>query len=275
MNRIYSPDASPKLGHSVISANCDSRSKNNCLDKRKPEVEREKATGVDHLVVIAAPEAAGKSTLMRKIDQLTELKTHLTVESFEKWQRVTLGLIRRSQLANLNRLVLFECNTLSAYCRQINYEHDTPMTQLLQQARAISIVTLWTPPDRLRRQRIERDLRRIRKSLSVYGYRRAMRFGIFCLLDKSLNSPLLAPLKKIISHHQVLQRVLTFFCGRYFTFYLLPTEILRCYHDWLRFCDSLEAKTIHHYIAELDGGLRLYSRHEWRNLVSSSRVSLL
>jgi len=227
---------------------------------------------IGHLVILAAPGGGGKSELRKRLfsGQLRTIEARLGIQAVNQWHVVSRRKMEATDWPELAGDVIFECNIQSLYCNGLAYENDEKIAQIVRQAREISFVTLWTPPDRLLRQRVKRDLAKIRNSgLLVYGPRRAFSILVLYLVDRF---DALSVVKSSGPRSRAWQRLVEYlariFINRFWAFYLRPSEVVRCYGAWLQFCASFSPMTCRTTcIVEFDKTLKFHSREEWEDAV--------
>jgi hypothetical protein len=222
---------------------------------------------IERLIVVAAPSAAGKTIFIEELraNHFQEFSTRLGVRDLREWHYVSRGSIKEAKMPKLTGLVVFECNITGAYYRRASYHQDQPTVHVLQQAREISFVTLWTPPARLLGQRSKKEWRKpLRAPLSILSLQRLIVLLFLRVLPRSLTTG--APQTKF--GEWLLNRpTWQGFLRKRFRFYSHPAEIVGCYREWLHFCDHYAPQTRDHLIVEFDETLKFYSRDEWEKMV--------
>ncbi len=245
-------------------------------------------TLIEHLIVIGAPSTAGKSTLRKALleNRLPELGLALGLDDWREWQWVSENSLRRRgcrapmcetgwhhrtndwDLAALRGLVLFEYDTAKSYRQHLSYELDESLG-VLQGARQISFVTLWTPPMRFGHQRYERDHRNIGRHPRAIFHRTqlAIVFALLRLLPKRLARELEHPGAKHVK--QLLGRPSRSFLNRYLFLFGRSQGFVESYRCWLEYCERHSAKTHNHFLIEFNRDLRFYSPDEWERLLQA------
>jgi SAM-dependent methyltransferase len=106
-----------------------------------------------HLVIVAGPTSAGKSTLIEamKSERGPELVLSLGIENVQGWRIVDANAVAEIVEAELDGLIL-SFDFLLDYMQGTRSYADDKTFHLLETAQKISFVTLWTPPERLARQ---------------------------------------------------------------------------------------------------------------------------
>jgi 2-polyprenyl-3-methyl-5-hydroxy-6-metoxy-1,4-benzoquinol methylase len=108
---------------------------------------------IGHLVIVAGPTSAGKATLIEAMmrGRASELVDSLGVESLEGWRVADANAISDVAEADLEGLIL-NYDFLLPYIRGNRSYHDDQVFHLMETARKVSFITLWTPAERLARQ---------------------------------------------------------------------------------------------------------------------------
>jgi SAM-dependent methyltransferase len=114
---------------------------------------------VDELIVVAGPTSAGKSSL---IDELRagkhpELAQQLGVGSLAGVPLLSAAGLGRDQTLHHPRLI-FHYDFMRPFGRSAKTHDRDEGLDVLQSAKRIHFVTLWTPPDRLRAQLVRGEL---------------------------------------------------------------------------------------------------------------------
>jgi len=118
---------------------------------------------IEHLVIVAGPTAAGKSTLTQAMasGHVPELAESLGIKSLHGWRIADANAIAEISEPELEGLVL-NYDFLLPFLRGAKSYRDYQVFDLLETARKVSFVTLWTPPERLTRQLSEDEARNSR-----------------------------------------------------------------------------------------------------------------
>jgi hypothetical protein len=217
---------------------------------------------IDHLLIIAGATASGKSALIREIraGRLPELHTRLGVENPQQWPCASAHFIERWAEAEPNELILeydFLWHDLDGEKRAT----DSALS-VLERAREIFFVTLWTPPARLEKQFINGRLR-----APIPPTRGGMlRAAIFRLLPRLIIRALsrLAFLEQInrrLPGTALLRGLLVV------KIYSRPEQVSALYRRWFQFCGREISRTRGHLIVEYDTELKIYSRDEWEKRI--------
>jgi 2-polyprenyl-3-methyl-5-hydroxy-6-metoxy-1,4-benzoquinol methylase len=182
---------------------------------------------IRHLVIVAGPTSAGKATLIEAMagGRVPELAAALGIKNLEGWRTGDAGAVGDIAEPDLEGLVL-NYDFMFPYLRGTRSYADDPVFQLFETARKVSLVTLWTPPERLARQ------------LSDDGAR------------SSLPKKMLRQLLEI---------------GR------RPSEILKFYEGWMKFCEAAAGKIGRHVIVEFQRDLKFYSPEQLADAMRNYR----
>ena len=115
---------------------------------------------INHLVVVAGPTSSGKSTLIKAMmsNQLPELAASLGIENVKGWLATDANAVAELIDRDVDGLIL-HYDFLMPYRRRTRSYYDDKAFHLLEAAREVSFVTLWTPPPRLERQLLKGELR--------------------------------------------------------------------------------------------------------------------
>ena len=219
---------------------------------------------IEHLLIVAGPTGCGKKTLIREIlaSRIPEVQTRIGVENLQECPWMGAHLIARLTELELKRLILHYDFLWSSDGSKVEMPGGQSASSILEGARQVSLVTVWTPPARLERQLIEGKLQTPLQANNV----QVLKAGIFRRLPyfairglsrfpflKQINHWL--PRRPFI-HHLLLLRL-----------YTRPNEVVAMYRRWFQFCDRQIPKTRDHVIVEFDRELKFYSRDEWENRI--------
>jgi hypothetical protein len=217
---------------------------------------------IEHLLIVAGATASGKSALIREIraGRLPELHTRLGVENPQQWPCASAHFIERWAVAEPNELIL-EYDFLWH-----NLDGKEPAgesaSSVLERAREVSFVTLWTPPARLEKQFINGRLR-----ASIPPNRGGiLRAAIFRLLPRFI----IRALSRLAFLEQINRRLPGTVLLRgllVVKIYSRPEQVLALYRRWFQFCDEHSSKMRGHLIVEYDTELKIYSRDEWESRI--------
>jgi 2-polyprenyl-3-methyl-5-hydroxy-6-metoxy-1,4-benzoquinol methylase len=119
---------------------------------------------VNHVVVVAGPTSAGKSTLIEKLlaGQIPDVAQRLAIPDLQKWPVVQAREMVELSGSTFGNIVL-HYDFLRPSARGLHsYEKDEAL-HVLRAADRISIVTLLVPPERLVRQLTEGEINHKRK----------------------------------------------------------------------------------------------------------------
>jgi 2-polyprenyl-3-methyl-5-hydroxy-6-metoxy-1,4-benzoquinol methylase len=108
---------------------------------------------IQHLVIVAGPTSAGKATLIEAMatGRAPELAVSMGIKSLEGWRIAAANAIADIAQPDLEGLIV-SYDFLLPYVRGARSYHGDQVFHLLETAREVSFVTLWTPPARLARQ---------------------------------------------------------------------------------------------------------------------------
>jgi len=108
---------------------------------------------IRHLVIVAGPTSAGKSTLIEAMarGRAPELAASLGIKNLEGWRIADADAISQIAEPDLEGLIL-SYDFLLPYVRGTRSYDGDQVFHLLETGREVSFVTLWTPPERLARQ---------------------------------------------------------------------------------------------------------------------------
>ncbi|GEM_PF-1969367 len=220
---------------------------------------------IDQLVVIAGPTAAGKSILIGKMrtEGSFNLEKLLGIQDLGDWPEITAGAMKRHTDLHEERLIL-HYDFLWPYPASVMESADGELAlSLLEGARDITMITLWTPGNRLARQLIESRLRspvrggpaealkvRVMRALPTYVVLRLSRLRWWKAINRRL------PTSGLVHHFLALG------------IYSDDARLLAMYRSWLRFCDERLPQLRAHVIVELGTELNVYSRKEWETRVT-------
>lgn len=220
---------------------------------------------IEHILIVAGPTACGKSAFIRDIvaSGLPELQRQIGIERLHEWPRKRTATVIRQPDPELKHLILHYDFLWSYPGPNLEMmDGQRALSSILEGAREISFVTLWTPPARLERQVIEGKLRIPLQPNRV----QLLKAGIFRRLPRSVirglsRFPLLKQISRRLPGHAFLHYLLVLkVCSR-------PDRVVALYRRWFQFCDRQFPNTRAHVIVEYDGELKFYSRDEWENRV--------
>lgn len=214
---------------------------------------------IDRLVIIAGPTAAGKSTFIKQLTARPppEIRARYGLEDLPDWPQMVANRLVQLDELELERLIL-------------HYDFlwapgGARAPALLDGAREITLMTLWTPAARLERQLIDGKLRAPFPASPAQRIKAA----VFRLLPRPIVRRLAAalPLERLgrwlperpLIHHLRLIRI-----------YARADGVLALYRGWLEYCDRDIARAREHIIVEFDRELKFYSREEWENRVKEA-----
>jgi len=220
---------------------------------------------IDRVLIVAGPTAAGKSTFVKELTagRLEPLQTRVGIPKLHEWPWLTMGSLVRRADVQLTEVIL-HYDFLWIYP---SFDGQTPAAEkslaaILNESREVSIVTLWTPPERLERQIIEGKLQTPLQPNSL----QVLKAGIFRRL------PYFAI--RGLSRFPFLKQINHWLPGRPFIhhlrllgLYTRPNEVVAMYRRWFHFCDHQIPNTSNHLIVEFDKTVKFYSRDEWENRI--------
>jgi len=218
---------------------------------------------MEELVVLAGPSASGKKTLAKGIqDGIRDLEQRLYVGDLRQW---TLVSPRWLQQTTSERAIL-QYDFLWSYpgSNLSMIDDQTTLSSVLKAVKNVSIVTLWTPPERLARQLIDGKLRRALQDNSAQFLKARM----FRLLPRGATlalcqMPGLDRMNRALPGHATLHHLLAL------AIYARAGEIVARYRRWFDFCDRETALIRRHLIVEYDKELHFLTRSEWAARVKS------
>ena len=223
---------------------------------------------IEHLLIVAGPTACGKTRVIREIlsGGLPELGRRLGIEGWQ-WTLMSTQAIAAFG-GELDRVIL-QYDFLWSYSG-LNLDMADGLailSSILEDAREVSVVTLWTPPPRLERQFIQAKLRPparpgAAQKPALERARFRVKTGLFRLLPRRFilwmaRSPWLERIDAGLPGH-ILPRQL-----RVLGIYQRPARVADLYRRWFQFCDRQAFRR--QWIVELDGDLKFHSRAEWEN----------
>lgn len=222
---------------------------------------------IDHLVVLAGPMASGKSILIKRIQNggLPEVGARLRVDDLATWPYAAAHALAKLTTPRLRRLILHYEFTRPYRRRAKTHERDEALG-ILEAAREVSFVTLWTPPPRL----VQQHTAQIKKHSATGAARWAgplvRRYVPERLLAGLARLPVVGrgvrwlmrePSKRVLDVLRV---------------YHQPDKVVELYDRWFAFCDRHGSRTRDHLVLEhCDGVLKLLTRAEWERQVAGLR----
>lgn len=217
---------------------------------------------VRHLVLIAGPSSAGKTTLIQQLRRGDQdaLRAELGIEDWSSY-----GVLMANQLDQLDRKVkahgsdhlILHYDILRPWQRSaVTYEHDEAL-DLLDSADRISILTLVVDPEDLRRRFVSHyenprsSGRRSRVRLALRDPRRALSL----LLDRRR--------AKSVMESRRRERIAA---------YSEPEWLRQRYEAWFRYCDAISnALPVHAHVARRNDVVH-DARQGWERLLADSRL---
>lgn len=215
---------------------------------------------IDHMLIIAGPTASGKSTLTKELvaGRLAPLKMRIGINNLNEWPRMASGSVLRRTDLELKQLILHYDFLWSYPGSNGDMLGGQRALSIMDDARELSFVTIWTPPVRLERQLIEGRLRVPMPATFI----QVLKARVFRMLPHFaiVGVSKIPPLKQInrwLPGHPIINHLLAL------RVYSKPDQVAATYRLWLQFCDRHISKTRAHVIVEFDRELKFYSRAEW------------
>jgi hypothetical protein len=237
---------------------------------------------IDHLVIVAGPTASGKSVLLRELTahRLPELHERIGIGNLHDWPQMTAGAMLRQSDLKLERLIL-HYDFLWPYPSSIIGAAEWRALSLLEGARQISIITLWTQPPRLAEQLIQdrfrgptnRNSRHQRRTAPSRRKSRlhladdlaeALRVQVFRLTPR----PAILALAKFPGWKRLNRRLPTWGLVHHLVALRIYSDVERCvemYRRWFDFCHRRLPAVREHVIVEFGEDLKVYTEDEWKN----------
>jgi len=215
---------------------------------------------IEHLVVIAGPTGAGKSTLRQEIhaNRLSEVGIHLGIDNLWEWPRVSQSALEESTESVLKGAIVEW-----VFFSLDRYRRSEGLSEMLKDACEISFVTIWTPPVRLEHQFISK-------------YRNPEMRNFFALVKSIVFQCLPRPLISRVIRLPYFRKLVWWLPRSYLKyelntleFYTQPDQVIQLYRRWFQSCDQWISKTRGHLIVEFDERLTIHSRDEWENRCST------
>lgn len=219
---------------------------------------------IGHLLIVAGPTAAGKSTLLDHLATVDPLviRERLGVENLRDWPRIGANRLVKAKELRESRVILHFDFLWAPENYRASATLGNRLPALTGGAGEISLVTLWTSAGRLERQLVEGKLR----AALTPGRAEKLKAALFRLLPRgsirafaaimpleTLNR--LLPGRQLI-HHLLLVRI-----------YSRRERVIELYRRWLELCDADGSRIRNHCILEFDRELQFYSRAEWETRV--------
>jgi hypothetical protein len=220
---------------------------------------------IERLLIVAGPTAAGKSTFLKKLiagDSALLLES-LAIEDIRQWKSIGANREMGSWDFDEDRLILHYEFLWGPGHSDRPIPIATRLPVLLEAAREVSALTLWTPPERLERQLLDGKLRvalppvpeqkikaMIFRSLPLGAVRRLAAVAPLRMLNERL------PTKPLL-HYLLLLGT-----------YSRPELVVALYRRWFDLCEK-EAGIEKTVIVECDDAITFYSRDEWERRVKT------
>ena len=233
---------------------------------------------IHHLVVVAGPSASGKATLIADIltNRLQELCTQLGISDPKEATLVKANSLGESAQGSVDTVIfhydffLFPKSGVAqrpTWGRSARtYERDENL-DILKDSDEISFVTLWTAPDRLRRQVSQRHQLRLRRRLRRGELQppdaRTTMQRVMSAIRNHVPQSVKFWIRQMVGRDGPLRhqkRLETY--GR-------PDEVLKMYRRWLRFTENQDFRVRNNLIVVYDQELTIYTREHWERSVTS------
>ncbi len=193
---------------------------------------------IKKLIVVAGPTSSGKSTLIQKLKTYSVPAIAQIAGIEEEIQMEHLGANRLAEDFNVNfDTLLFHYDILRPFRRSAKTHDRDEALDILDTAEDIVILTLWTPPDILRKQFEETK--------------------ILPKLKKGKKTKLKKGKKPKASKRRL----------KIFQDYADNHKIYEFYDTWLNFCRARKAK---HFIVKLQPDLEIFSADEWQEFAAKT-----
>jgi hypothetical protein len=213
---------------------------------------------IEHIIVVAGPTAAGKSTLIHEMlaGRLPELAEGIGAADLTRWAARNMHSAEPF-IETATECMIIEYDFLWHDFAGADIGHSR-LASLLERAKDVSFITVWTPPARLEKQflygrlgaPLPPNLGGIFRGWVFRSLPRSVIRGVSWLpVWKKLDSmlPGTALLRGL-----VVERI-----------YSRPGKLAAVYSRWFRLADEYESKTRGHLIVEHAAGRKIYSRFEW------------
>ena len=109
---------------------------------------------IGHLVVVTGPTSAGKKTLCRRLvgDEIPELAARIGIERGAEWGPYVHANRLWQPSEPVRDKMILHYDFLRPYLRSAKVHRRDEAMDVLDTAEQVTFVTIWTPPERLRRQ---------------------------------------------------------------------------------------------------------------------------
>jgi hypothetical protein len=221
---------------------------------------------IEQLLIVAGPTASGKSTIVEKMatPALSRLATRIGLSDIESWPRMVAHHYAALDDLKLDRLLVHYDFVWRPPDSSIERPGGNGALTLLEGVREVTLVTLWTPPERLERQLIAGKLRAALPRTPML----ILKAGFFRFLPGFVLRRLAATAalqrvcgrapERLLSHHL-----------RLLAIYSSAESVAALYRRWFEFCDLHVPQARRHLIVEFDNKLKFYSRDEWEHRATS------
>lgn len=225
---------------------------------------------IEYMVVVAGPNACGKSTLLRAMSdgRLREIAERAGIEDPREWTSMESLRFRRATDLVKKRLILHLDLVWAPYTLNDEPPGEKTLAPLFAGVREVFFITIWTPPERLERQFLGSRLcapvpPNFGGTLRGHVFRLLPRFAIRGLS----RLPLWEPLNRRVPGTALFRGLLAE------RIYSSPAQLIALYRRWFELCDEQRSKTRGHLIVEHENDLRIYSRAEWESMAGTENPS--
>ena len=215
---------------------------------------------VDHLVLVGGPTASGKTTLINGLrgGKLPQVEERLGAERLSEWPLTGAIRLREVREAHMPRL-LFHYDFCRPFMRSARTIDRDEGLSLLKTTDRISILTLWTPAERLEKQIAARDIARAGAGLRS-RIANALRRRIGGRIPLSATElPVVGGLLGRLRRYRPDRRKKALA-----KLYTQPERVAELYEQWFDFCDGLGDRVGQHVVVEMTDPPRFCSPKEWR-----------
>jgi 2-polyprenyl-3-methyl-5-hydroxy-6-metoxy-1,4-benzoquinol methylase len=223
---------------------------------------------VKNLVVVTGPTSSGKTTLIKALrsNACPELAARLGVNDFSSWDSVGAHGLLTYPKRSIEHLI-FHYDFLRPYRKSTKTHRRDEALHLLRTADNIAVVTVYTEPERLRRQLISSEFNV--RSPSTLKHR------LKWLLRKLFSLPGMTCLRVLPGGKRLFKRVFREASERHLNIqrvYQKSENIFAFYRDWFDYIEQLPVNIRHHLIVSThqDQELTIYTRAEWEAMIRTS-----
>jgi len=219
---------------------------------------------IGKLLVLAGPTACGKSTFLDKVSapEWANLGARLGLGPIGEWPRMAANRLALSPDLDLKYLTVHHDFLWPPRESSVEKPGGSRALAILEGAGEVTLVTLWTPAERLEAQLVHGKLR----SALPYSLTQIFKAGAFLILPgfalRRLSDTKLVNLltrrfpDRALFHHLRLLRT-----------YSSAEKVTALYRRWLEFCDMRMPMARAHLVVEFNERLKIYSRDEWEHRV--------